>query len=172
MLVVRCMKYEHLFISIIIAAFNARDTIRKTINSLLFQKLEDYEIIMKDGGSCDDTLAQIPKSEKTEYMFVNMRDLQKSVSSYYFPSKLFEYMMLGKPVLFCRLEGIPEEYFKYFVEMKSLEPKDIAAAIRRCEAMMPQERVGLGCRQYMFVTENKNNIAQAQRIVAFEESIL
>lgn len=52
------------FFSIIVAAFNARNTIRKTIESVLAQKFDDYEIIVKDGGSHDDTLAQIPDSEK------------------------------------------------------------------------------------------------------------
>lgn len=52
------------FFSIVVAAFNARDTIRKTIDSVLSQQFEDYEIIVKDGGSRDDTLAQVPESDK------------------------------------------------------------------------------------------------------------
>jgi glycosyltransferase involved in cell wall biosynthesis len=52
------------FFSIIVAAFNAQDTIRKTIDSVISQNFDDYEIIVKDGGSKDGTLANIPESEK------------------------------------------------------------------------------------------------------------
>ena len=52
------------FFSIIVASFNAQDTIRKTVDSVISQKFDDYEIIVKDGGSKDGTLAQIPESKK------------------------------------------------------------------------------------------------------------
>lgn len=49
------------FFSIITVAFNAEDTIEETIRSVLSQTFTDYEIIVKDGVSKDDTLKRIPK---------------------------------------------------------------------------------------------------------------
>ena len=44
------------FFSIIVVAFNAADTIRATVDSVLTQSFQDYEIIVKDACSNDGTL--------------------------------------------------------------------------------------------------------------------
>ena len=43
-------------ISIITATYNSGKTVRDTIESILRQTYTDYEYIIKDGGSKDDTL--------------------------------------------------------------------------------------------------------------------
>lgn len=52
------------FFSIVVVSLNAQDTIADTINSVLSQTFEDYEIIVKDGLSKDNTIKNIPESEK------------------------------------------------------------------------------------------------------------
>ncbi len=52
------------FFSIIVVSFNAELYISKTIESVLKQDFDNYEIIVKDGLSTDNTLERIPKSEK------------------------------------------------------------------------------------------------------------
>lgn len=44
-------------ISIITATYNSGITVRDTLESVLRQSYQDYELIIKDGGSKDDTLA-------------------------------------------------------------------------------------------------------------------
>lgn len=100
-------------------------------------------------------------------MFVNLRDPAEEASAYCFPSKLFEFMRSGKPVLSCRLAGIPEEYFDYLIPMAGFDPPQMADAIRRVGAMSPQALAELGARQYAFIAERKNNLVQAERIAAF-----
>lgn len=48
------------FFSIIVVAFNAADTIRATVDSVLKQSFGDYEIVVKDACSTDGTLDQLP----------------------------------------------------------------------------------------------------------------
>ena len=56
--------------SIIVVSYNAEDKIKVTINSVLNQTYPDYEIVVKDGMSKDNTLAQIP-SDKRIRVFQN-----------------------------------------------------------------------------------------------------
>ena len=51
-------------ISVITVSLNVGSTIGKTIQSVLNQTYPNYEIIVKDGLSSDDTLQNIPESEK------------------------------------------------------------------------------------------------------------
>ena len=48
------------FFTIITVTFNAEAGIEKTLKSILSQSFSDYEIIIKDAGSCDSTLSLIP----------------------------------------------------------------------------------------------------------------
>ena len=43
-------------ISVITATYNSGTTLRDTLESVLRQNYTDYELIVKDGGSTDDTL--------------------------------------------------------------------------------------------------------------------
>ncbi len=52
------------FFSIIVASFNAENRIRATIDSVLDQTFDDYEIVVKDGASTDNTLSEIPSNDK------------------------------------------------------------------------------------------------------------
>lgn len=52
------------FFSIITVCLNAQDTINMTISSILSQNFDNYEIIIKDGLSTDNTLQSIPLNEK------------------------------------------------------------------------------------------------------------
>lgn len=50
--------------SVIIVSFNAGDSIRKTILSTLSQTYKNFEIIVKDGLSGDDTIKNIPDDSR------------------------------------------------------------------------------------------------------------
>ena len=48
---------EKPFISIIIPAYNAETTLKRCVRSVLIQDYEEYEIIVVDDGSKDETSA-------------------------------------------------------------------------------------------------------------------
>lgn len=50
--------------SIITVSYNAEETIKDTINSVLSQTFEDFEIVVKDGLSTDNTISMIPKDRR------------------------------------------------------------------------------------------------------------
>lgn len=52
------------FFSVIVVSLNAGDLIGLTVSSALSQTCDDYEIIVKDGKSTDDTLAHIPQDNR------------------------------------------------------------------------------------------------------------
>ena len=52
------------FFSIIVVSLNAEKTIAQTINSILTQTFENFEIIVKDGNSIDKTIENIPKDSR------------------------------------------------------------------------------------------------------------
>ena len=110
---------------------------------------------------------EVMRMQSQATALINMRDPKEKASKYCFPSKLFEYMLSGKPVLSCRLDGIPNEYFDYLIPMNSIQPEDIAAAIREIACKSPEEREQIGTEGKQFIRERKNNLAQAQRIIDF-----
>jgi len=52
------------FFSVIIVSLNAGESITETVNSILSQSFSDYEIIIKDGNSVDETINLIPDNSK------------------------------------------------------------------------------------------------------------
>ena len=105
--------------------------------------------------------------QKEASMLISVQDPNKVERKYCFPSKIFEYMISGNPVLSCRIGGIPDEYFNYLVEMKSTHPNDIKEAILAVAEMSEEERTTLGKGAREFVLNEKNNVAQAKKILEF-----
>lgn len=107
------------------------------------------------------------KKQHEATMLISTRDPSEPASAYCFPSKLFEYMMSGNPVLSTRIKGIPEEYFAYLVALESITPTDIARSIGSIANMDMVAREKLGQDGKKFVLEQKNNIAQTRKMIQF-----
>ncbi|MBQ3053602.1 MAG: glycosyltransferase [Clostridia bacterium] len=107
------------------------------------------------------------RKQKEATMLISPRSTQEVASKYCFPSKIFEYMVSGNPVISTRIGGIPDEYFEYLIPIENTSPDQIAAAIKKVGEMSPDERKSLGCGGKKFILENKNNVAQAKRIIEF-----
>lgn len=105
--------------------------------------------------------------QKSASMMINVRKPEEKASAYCFPSKLFEYMISGSPVLSFKIPGIPDEYFDYIIPMKNSEPQNIADAILQIGNMKMEERELLGKKSREFVLENKNKNAQAEKLLKF-----
>lgn len=100
-------------------------------------------------------------------IMINMRDPYAHASDYCFPSKLFEYMLTGKPVITPRLGGIPKEYYSYLIVLDDIDPKTIASKIEMLSSMSKQEKDMLGLSARKYIMDNKTSHVQAKRIVEF-----
>ena len=111
------------------------------------------------------------KKQHEATMLISTRDPCEKASAYCFPSKIFEYMVSGNPVLSTVIKGIPDEYFNYLVEMHSTSPDDIKIAILKVANMTFDERKKLGEAGKNFVLDGKSNIKQAELILNFVKNM-
>ena len=100
-------------------------------------------------------------------MLISTRKETEIASKYCFPSKLFEYMASGNPVISARLGGIPDEYFDHLIELPTVTAQDIAETVKKVAAMSPEERQKIGEKQKRFILEEKNKSAQGKKILDF-----
>ena len=105
--------------------------------------------------------------QRSASALVNIRDPQNPASRYCFPSKLFEYMLSGKPVISTHINGIPEEYYDFLIEAKDISVPALKEAIQRAANMGSKEKVNLVQNAAAFVCNKKNNVAQAKLIDDF-----
>lgn len=107
------------------------------------------------------------KLQQQATMLITTRMPTEAASAYCFPSKIFEYLLSGKPVLSFRIRGIPDEYFNYLIEMKSPGAEDIKESIIKVGNMTETERQYIGNSGKEFVLREKNCIKQGMRICEF-----
>jgi glycosyltransferase involved in cell wall biosynthesis len=96
-------------------------------------------------------------------LLINPRTNEALYSRYYFPSKTMEYMRAGKPVLCCKLDGIPAEYDEYLCYIQPQDAQGIRSAVRSVMALTQEERDGIGRRARDFVLSEKNNGVQGKK---------
>lgn len=96
---------------------------------------------------------------------LNPRDPEWEGAKFSFPSKLFDYMARGRPILSTRMPGIPEEYFECFMELRHENADLLAASFKRAIEASAQEiarRIDVG--ETMLATA-KSSRAVAGRIL-------
>ncbi len=107
------------------------------------------------------------KKQHEATMLISTRDPSEEASVYCFPSKIFEYMVSGNPVLSTKIKGIPDEYFAYLVGLETITPENIANSIQTIADMDPAERGKLGNAGKDFVLKEKNNLSQTRKMLDF-----
>lgn len=58
------MREQVPFFSVIIVALNPGNALRHTLDSVLQQSFGDFEVLIKDGGSTDGSLEQLPSDSR------------------------------------------------------------------------------------------------------------
>ena len=97
-------------------------------------------------------------------MLVNPRMNNEEFTKYSFPSKNLEYLASGVPLIAYKLDGIPDEYDKYINYVPDNDSQSLANMICKICELPVSERNKQGSQARQFVTENKNAVAQTQKI--------
>lgn len=110
---------------------------------------------------------ELVKLQTAATLLVNPRPSDKEFCKYSFPSKTFEYMASGTPVLMTKLPGIPEEYFDFVYTIENETADGICKALKDIFSLSPVELESKGKSAQEFILKNKNNFVQAKKIWEF-----
>ena len=98
-------------------------------------------------------------------LLINPRPSTLGLAKYSCPSKTFEYMASGTPVLMTKLPGLPDEYYPYlyFFETETLEgfSTKIDEILNKGEAVLKQK----GIEAAEFLKSNKSSEVQMRKIL-------
>lgn len=100
-------------------------------------------------------------------LLVNMRLPSEPASGYCFPSKLFEYMATGTPVLSFDIAGIPREYLQHLYVVKQETVDALAKAIEETLSLDEASLQEQGNRAREFVINEKNTKTQCSKMWKF-----
>ena len=100
-------------------------------------------------------------------LLVNMRLPSELASGYCFPSKLFEYMATGTPVLSFDIAGIPREYLQHLYVVKQETVDALAKAIEETLSLDDVSLQEQGNEAREFVINEKNAKTQCSKMWKF-----
>lgn len=112
---------------------------------------------------------EIMKKQQEAWLLINPRLVNDSISQVTFPSKTFEYLLSGTPVLSTKLNGYGEEYDDVIIYIKDDSPQQIALAIQDVFSRSEEELKAISEKAKLFVISNKNWAIQSEKILDFLE---
>lgn len=146
----------------------------------------DMELWLTGGGNAEDYIRECAKKDSRikfygflpsrqdilqkqseASLLINMRLPSERASDYCFPSKLFEYMASGVPVLSFRINGIPEEYEQYLYFIENESPQSIKSAICAVFSIPLDKRKVKSKQAKDFIFQKKSTQFQCGRIWEF-----
>ncbi len=110
---------------------------------------------------------QMLKILSEAWMLVNPRPVDTFMAKTTFPSKIFEYLLSGTPVLSTRLNGFTDDYTDKMYWIEKDNPTGIAEAINRVSNLPQEDLDVMSDKARKFVVSEKNWDKQTERIVKF-----
>lgn len=126
--------------------------------------IDRYENVKYMGTLSQDEVFQ--KMREVD-LLLNPRPTNIELSKYSCPSKTFEYMASGTPVLMTKLPGLPEEYYPYLYFFDDETVEGFSIRIREVLNQGSDELREKGRQAQQFLVEQKGAIKQVGRIVDF-----
>ena len=179
---------EGRFTIVATGALKAFNGIREILAA--FDRLEgsQYRLIVAGRGSFgDDVAAAAKRDSRIEFrgfvdhkdvlalhaeadVLVSMRLTQSSNTAYAFPSKTFEYLLSGVPVITTGTGHMRAEYGAYCFILEEESPEALATMLRKVERFSSSERERMGLAARQFIIDFKTWEAQHGRIAEYVRS--
>lgn len=99
------------------------------------------------------------------YLLINPRKTNHPLTNYSFPSKIFDYMSSGTPVLTTKLAGLTDEYFDHLYFIDEETERGIADTINKILILPDRALYEKGLNAFNFMLNEKNNIKQTKKII-------
>lgn len=109
----------------------------------------------------------IREKQFSSSILVNMIPPTNLATQYAFPSKIFEYMTTGNPVLSFKLDCFEENYNDYLVFFEDQKIESIAKSIVTVSDDLERYRTQVGLKAKRFVEETKDRNKQAARLINY-----
>ena len=138
----------------------------------LEEKVKEYaseDTRIRFFGSVDNkTMMSI---QKQAWLLINPRPVDDPISQVTFPSKMFEYLTSGTPVLTTKLSGFSEEYDSLMYYCVSDNAEGIGESINKISQIPEEELRGKAKQARSYVLKHKNWKQQAEKMASFLEDI-
>ena len=105
------------------------------------------------------------------WLLLNPRPVDNEIAKVTFPSKIFEYMVSGRPTLSTRLNGFTDEYEKLFYWIENDDAEGIAKAIECVAGESESALKDKAHSAYKFVVKEKTWERQGEKIYSFLVSL-
>lgn len=102
--------------------------------------------------------------QRSATVLINPRSGKHEFTRFSFPSKNLEYMTSGRPVVLCRMAGIPTEYFDHVYVVEGDTSTALHSVLRHVLGLSEQELAAVGIRARDFVYSQKNYIVQGEKV--------
>lgn len=140
----------------------------------LYGNREEAELLLAGNKKIDNVkyMGMLPQEQIFEVMkqaklLLNPRPSSLELAKYSCPSKTFEYMASGTPVIMNKLPGLPEEYHPYIYFFESEDKEGFQNTLKNILSKSDEELYEFGRKAQLFLKNQKNNIVQARRILDF-----
>lgn len=162
--------------------------IERLVNAFIFGDYKGWELHIYGKGNFEKDLDVICKKysnikyfgviqnkeiiEKQRHasLLINPRITDGEYVKYSFPSKTFEYMASGTPLLMTRLPWMPNEYEDYVFLFSSETQDGFRETLDYVLSLEPDKLNQKGLEARNFILKEKNNIIQAKRFSEFLEN--
>lgn len=109
----------------------------------------------------------VMQKQREAWLLINPRLVNDSIAQVTFPSKTFEYLLSGTPVLTTRLNGYTKEYDGLMVYAKDDSPQALVRAIHEIAIGEYQDYLIMAEKAVKFVVEKKNWPYQGEKMKQF-----
>ncbi len=111
------------------------------------------------------------KVQQTSWLLANPRPVKNAIAQVTFPSKIFEYMMSGRPVLSTRLNGFSKDYENLLFWVDNGDPQTLANMIDLLDDKSNDELKNTAERAKNYLLKNKTWEHNAKNVYDFLKTL-